>query len=395
VPGIAVLGPMLVVSGDAPRSVRSSRQRLLLALLASRGGHAVEADVLVDALWGEDLPDHPAAALHSQVFRLRKLLGSVGCTVETEGTCYRLECSSSLLDAARFEALVTDAEASASEPAVAAELLEQALGLWRGRAFGEVAEHAAIRRAAAHLDDLRVRAIEQRASALLRLGRATDAAHAAERLIVEHPYREEPVALRMRALAAEGRHAEALDNYQRFRSVLGEELGLEPSPELRTLEGEILRHETPPSPSIGLPGNSLVGRVTDLAAIVGVLEENRVVTPTGPGGVGKSRLGVHVADEVGAQYPDGVWICELATVDRSDAVASTIAATLEIQPQIDEPPHARVVRFLRQRRALLVFDRPARSHRRPAARPRSGTVRSRPSWAGRSIVSADANATSS
>jgi predicted ATPase/DNA-binding SARP family transcriptional activator len=354
--GIAVLGPMRV-AGDrgSPAAVGSHRQCVLLAILVSRLGRVVTSDVLVDSLWGGQLPDHPTAALQSQVFRLRRLLGPADVEVENDGAGYRLAAARDQVDVARFEDLAARAAMSRSEPAIALGLLEQALGLWRGRAYHEVADDAAVQPEVTRLEELRADAAEQRAALLLEMGDPTAAAAAMETLMAEHPFREGPASVRMRALARAGRHAEAVRVYDVFRRNLAEELGLEPSPELRAQELEILRHETPAPPRIGLPGNSLVGREVDLSEIAARLAAGRLVTLTGPGGVGKSRLARHAAARVTSDYPDGLWLCELAYIGAADDVAATVASVLQLQRQPGDTTSA-IVQFLRTRRALLVLD---------------------------------------
>lgn len=355
--GIGVLGPMRVVGDDdAPRPLRSQLQKLLLAVLASRRGRSVSTDELVDALWGDALPARPAAALQSQIFRLRRVLADAGCHVETEGSSYRLEYGRERLDAARFEHLVGEAASRAREPAVAIAWLDEALELWRGRPYLEVGDHDAVRADALRLDDLRAEAAEQRAELLLELGHRAEADRAAEALTIEHPFRERPIAIRMRTLAAAGRHADALRVYQEFRTTLGEELGIEPSVELHDLETDILRHEIPPGSAVGLPGNSLVGREVELAEVVARLSHVRVVTLTGPGGVGKTRLALHAAAKVAADHPDGVWLNELASVDSDDDVVSAVAASMRVQPEAGQSHLDRVIEFLRARHALVVLD---------------------------------------
>jgi predicted ATPase/DNA-binding SARP family transcriptional activator len=355
--GIAVLGPVRVIGDDgAPVPVGSQRQVLLLAVLVSRLGKVVSADELVEALWADKLPDHPMAALQSQVFRLRRRLAGVSVQLDNDGLGYRLAGDREGVDAARFEDLVAEARHRSSEPEVAVGLLDDALGLWRGGAYLEVADHAAVLAEANRLEELRADAAELRAALLLELGAAGDAARAMESLMDEHPFRERPVAIRMRALAREGRHAEALGLFDAFRRTLGEELGLEPSPELCMLEGEILRHDLPPAPRIGLPGNSLVGREVELADLASRLGVGRLVTLTGPGGIGKTRLALHAAARAAERYPDGVWLCELADVGAVDAVAPAVASAFHVERDAEHTDAERVVQFLRSRRALLVFD---------------------------------------
>ena len=357
VAGIAVLGPVRLIDSEGKSvAVGSRRQCVLLAVLVSRLDRVVNADELVEALWGDSLPDHPMAALQSQVFRLRRQLAAAEVGVDTEGSGYRLAVGRDRVDVARFEDLLAEAGARAGEATTAVDLVDEALGLWRGRPYLEVADHHAVLAEASRLEELHADAAELRAGLLLELGEATEAARSMEALMGEHPFRERPVAIRMRALARDGRYAEALRVFQAFRHTLADELGLEPSPELRRVEAEILRHELPPVPRIGLPGNSLVGREVELAEVAGRLREGRLVTLTGPGGIGKTRLALHVAARAEDQYPDGVWLCELANVSTNGAVAPAVASVLRVERDVEHSETERILQFLRTRQALLVLD---------------------------------------
>lgn len=354
--GIAVLGPIRLVGDDGHSlALGSRRQALLLAILVSRLGSMVSADELVEALWGEKLPDHPTAALQSQVFRLRRQLGAVDIDLRSEGSGYRLASDRNRIDVTRFEDLVAEAEGCGSPPETALRLLDEAVGLWRDRPYLEVADHDAVMAEAVRLEEVRAAAAETRGELLLALGHRNQAAQSMERLARDHPFRERPVAIQMRALAQQGRHADALGVFQSFRRTLSEELGLEPSPALRELEGEILRHDQPARPRIGLPGNSFVGREVELAAVVDHFGTSRLLTLIGPGGIGKTRLAAHAAARLEDRYPDGVWLCELANVG-ADAVALAIASALQVERDADHSDAERIVQFLKVRRALLVVD---------------------------------------
>ncbi len=357
---IDILGPLLLVADDgAPVVQRSALQRLLLAVLIAGRGRILQPDELAESLWADALPADPAGALHSQVSRLRRQLGPASSWIETVSAGYRLVCPSDRLDATRFERLLGEARQAEGEPAVALERLDRALALWRGRAFQEFADRPAIAPEATRLDELRDEAAELRAETLLKLGRPPEAASAMHLLMANHPFRERPVALVMRALTAQGRHADALRQFDGFRRLLGDELGLEPSPELRAVEATILRHEIrtqPLVPAVGVPGNSFVGRDAEVAKVEWLLERNRLVTLTGPGGVGKTRIALHVAAGARAAYPDGVYLCELARISDPDAVAAAVASALRVEQLAEHSLIERVVEFLLVKRALLVID---------------------------------------
>jgi predicted ATPase/DNA-binding SARP family transcriptional activator len=356
---IDVLGPVVVVGGDgAPIPLRSSRQRLLLSLLAA-GGRILSPDELAEALWSGELPDNPTAALQSQVSRLRRHVGAAAAWIETTSAGYRLVCPPDAMDATRFERLIGAVRASNDEPSVELDWLDRALALWRGRAYQDYADHPAIAPDAIRLELLRADAVELRAECLLRLGRAAEAATAMQLHLADYPFRERPVAVLMRALSSDGRHADALEQFQRFRRGLVDELGLEPSPELRAVEAAILRHEESMRslvPRLGVPGNSFVGREAEIGRAIALLDRSRLVTLTGLGGVGKTRLAVHTAADVAAAYPDGVYLCELARVTHSDAVVPALASILHVEERAGRSVTDRIIEFLQTKHALLVMD---------------------------------------
>jgi predicted ATPase/DNA-binding SARP family transcriptional activator len=351
----------MLVAGDdgAPLVLRSSQQRLLLAVLVAARGRAVQADELAESLWGDALPSDPVASLQSHVSRLRKQIGPAATWIATTATGYRFDCPVDALDSVRFETLITQSRELSDQPAVALGILDRALALWRGRAYQEQDDQTIVAPEAARLEELRAEGCELRADCLLKLGRPAGAAAALQSLTVGHPFRERPVALLMRALAADGRHADALQAIERLRRLLDEELGLEPSPELRAIEAAILRHEEPLRsvvPTIGLPGNSFVGRDAEVAKTTWLLERNRLVTLTGPGGVGKTRIALHAAVAAAFTYTDGVYVCELARVSDADAVTAAVASTLQVEEHAAHSLVDRLIEFLQARRSLLVLD---------------------------------------
>ncbi len=215
------------------------RQRALLATLLARAGEVVPADRLADLVWGDSPPENPQNALHSQVSRLRRLLGHDGLRTRPPG--YLLDAGPDEVDALRFAGLVT--KARQARGATAAALLDEALSLWRGPAYAEYADSEIARFEAIRLEEARLEAIEARAAALLESDRAAEALPSLEAFVTEHPLRERARALLMRVQYALGRHADALRGYQAYRQRIADELGLEPSAEMARLELEILRHE--------------------------------------------------------------------------------------------------------------------------------------------------------
>jgi len=357
-----------VTGDDGPVALRSRSQRLVLALLLAADGTYVSSDRLAEELWGDDQPSGPTGAVQTHVSRLRRVLPDPE-QLETGPMGYRLADSTDT-DRAAFEALVQRAaDERRSDAAAALATLDDALALWRGEAFGDVADHPALQAVAAGLDDTRVQAEEARVEALLDLGRFGPAAVAAEALRKASPLRERPTALAMRALYAGGRHAEALAAYADLRRSLGDELGLEPSDELRELEGRILRHELeatplassvttdPAAPAttrghvIPRPRTRLIGREGDLARVAEALDRSRLVTLIGPGGTGKTRLALEVATGAG----DAAFV-DLTRVEAGEDVALAVARQLEVDQRAGQDPVHRLVEAMHGHDLLLVLD---------------------------------------
>jgi DNA-binding SARP family transcriptional activator len=228
----ALLGPLEVRSDGQTIAVGRGKQRALIAVLALNAGRVVPAERLIDELWGEEPPATASTALQVYVSRLRKSLGE--SAIETREPGYLVEGD---VDVRRFDELVS--EARRSEPRRAAELLSDALALWRGAALCD----CELPLEAARLEEQRIAATEQRIEADLASGRSSELVGELEVLVAEHPLRESFRAQLMLALYRAGRQAEALDSYRATRSALLDELGIEPSPRLQQLEQAILRHD--------------------------------------------------------------------------------------------------------------------------------------------------------
>ncbi|MFI6504087.1 BTAD domain-containing putative transcriptional regulator [Nonomuraea typhae] len=361
-----VLGALTVwTAGGEVVGVPGAKVRGLLSDLLVHEGRPVTADRLVDDLWREDeLPGNPAAALSVKVSQLRRILedaepGSRDLVTGVPAG-YMIKAST---DAAAFEELLADA-ADAADPKTRAGILAEALALWRGPAFADFADHDFTRAASARLHELRLTAAEDRAEALLELGgHAALAAELAD-LLGEHPLRERLRAAHMLALYRAGRQGEALASYETHRAVLAEELGLDPGPELAALHQAVLVQDPALAPASAVTGNvpapvgALIGREQAVAEILAHAGRERLVTLTGPGGVGKTRLAVEVAGRLSA--PDGVWLVELAAADRAgdaDAVArlaEAVTAVLGLRGGGD--PVEGLAEALRPRRTVIVLD---------------------------------------
>ncbi|ASO17689.1 putative ATPase/DNA-binding SARP family transcriptional activator [Actinoalloteichus hoggarensis] len=338
-----VLGPLMIwTSAGLPVEVPETKVRLLLAALLVRAGEPVSRDRLAEELWDSRRPANPAGALHRKVWQLRRALESAepgGRDHVVSGPAgYRLHAEPDEVDANRFQRLLADS-ARTDDASVAAELLTEALSLWRGPALSDFADEEFARPTITRLDEQRLTALEDLAEARLKLGEHGSLIGELSDVSERHPLRERLISALLRALYFGGRQAEALEVYRRFHDRMRAELGLNPGPELVALHQAILRREVPgasdrrePTSTAGLPAagtrtnlpatrTDLIGRSAELDQASALLESSRLVTLTGPGGVGKTRLAIEVARGLDARFPAGVWLVELA--DRSRPTTAT------------------------------------------------------------------------
>ncbi|OLT34005.1 hypothetical protein BJF79_33980 [Actinomadura sp. CNU-125] len=268
-----VLGALAVwTDGGGLVPVPGIKVRALLADLLVHEGRPVPADRLIDDLWGEALPGNPAGALSAKVSQLRRVLEDAEpgarALVESRPAGYLLAAEAGRVDARRFESLVDGARAAA-DPKARADLLGEALGTWRGAAFADFADEPFARPAAARLEELRLTALEEHAEVRLELGEHGALAGELAAAVAAHPLRERLRAAHMRALYRAGRQHEALAGFDRFRTLLADELGLDPGVELTGLHGAILRRDpvldvpvrpAPPRSNLPVPPTGLIGR---------------------------------------------------------------------------------------------------------------------------------------
>lgn len=401
-----VLGPLTVWDDEGePVRVPEVKVRALLADLLVHEGRPVSADRLIDDLWGEQPPGHPANALQSKVSQLRRALGGDRVVRQTPGYRLRVDAAGDEVDAHRFRDLVAEARTT-DDPRLRSGLLGQALELWRGPAYADFADEEFVRAAAHRLAEQRLGVIEEQAEARLASGDHTLLVGELTDQVARHPLRERLRAVQMRALYLTGRQSEALASYAELREHLADELGLDPGPEVTALHGAILRQDpgllrhsdnsggaggaydgsaadgaggalNPVSvssvdrasegvssarSSLPSPLTELVGRAPALDEVRQLLAAVRLVTLTGPGGVGKTRLAVAAAARCGRDAGE-VWFVELAGRRGGgvDDLVSVISAALGIRE--DTPaglpgraPAERLAAALRHRRLLLVLD---------------------------------------
>ena len=356
---VRLLGPVdLVVHGQIVRP-SAGKVRALLSLLALDAGRPLHVDALADRLWSGRPPSSARSVVRTYITQLRRLLDD-GSRLERSGDGYVLHLGDDELDVGRFDALVDVASAGGLATEANARTFEQALGLWRGAPLVEVLDDTRAQAEAARLHSRRWSAVDGLAAAELELGLHESAVSRLEAAVREEPLREHLVSRLMVGLYRCGRQADALAAYQRLRRTLVEELGLEPSEELRTVEAAVLAQDASLAAPTRAPGNvptpltSFVGRDEEVADVRRALGRSRLVTLTGAGGSGKTRLAIEVARQL-EDRPDGVWLVELAARSE-DEVATAVLEALGIERAVGED-HLVVARTaLAARRLVVVLD---------------------------------------
>jgi predicted ATPase/DNA-binding SARP family transcriptional activator len=392
---LSILGPLQVRDGDREVLLSGAKTRIVLLRLLVDPNRPVAADRIADDVWDGAPPRTAATTLQGYVSRLRKSLGTD--RVHTRAGGYKVVVRPGELDATVFVARVDEGRRllEAGEPGHAAERLTTALATWRGTPLLDAAGAAWAAGTVARLESTRLLAIEARLDAGLALGAHGDVATEAEAAIAEHPLHERLWMQLMTALALDGRQADALRAYQRLRRCLGDELGIEPSREVVELESAILRQELIPSPRIGSrpapaarspdgsvddhgprsghvgsphdpaqPGDAdlpaslttFIGRDDERRRVHDLLRDHRLVTITGVGGVGKTRLALQVASEAIERYRDGAVCCELAAATDEETLLTVVATSIGVPRRTGLTPEASIVERLRAQERLLILD---------------------------------------
>lgn len=346
---LAMSGGVAAALGGRPVDLGGTRQRTLLAALVVSYPYEVSAERLLEQVW-HDSPDPKPGSLHVAISKLRDRLdpgrarGAEG-TIARTGTRYRLDVRPEQIDTVYFAELVAHGDRLCEDDSDdAARSYEAALALWRGAPFADIADSSFVRDEIARLEALELRARKALTRIRLDRGELDAATESAVEITGMHPLDEHAWELRILALYRSGRQSDALAALRRVRSILDDELGIEPGFRLRELETAVLRqddsrllgpHPAPPaaarstSSNLRMPRTLLVGRMREVHDIARAAASNPLTTLVGPGGVGKTRLAVEVCRQAGTPA-DGTWFVDLAAVRSGHLVAATIATCLQL-----------------------------------------------------------------
>ncbi len=373
-------GRAVALGGQLPRA--------LVAVLTLMGGRVVGIDQLIDELWGEEPPGRARDSLQMHVSRVRKRLAETGADAGrllNHAGGYRMEVRPGERDVDRWEQALAQARRARvdGEPRVAREGFEKALGVWRGQPFAGVITHRLLAGERARLEEERLAVVIEAIELDLELGRHGELLGQLEAVVIAHPLKERLVELQMTALYRCGRQAEALAAFHAARRRFVDELGIEPAQPLRELHEHVLRQSaelSPPThtavettlanqPGPAMPGvrrdgrlpippNRTIGRDGDVVAVGQRLRAGsvRLLTLTGPGGVGKTRLAVEAARAVAEDFADGAHFVSLAALDRPEDVPGAIVKALRIIMLSGEAADQAAARFLAAKHLLLVID---------------------------------------
>jgi predicted ATPase len=365
-PQFRLLGPLSLSVDGQPVALGGEKRRALLAVLLLNANEVVSRDRLIDALWGDEPPDTARNTIQVYVSQLRKLLPPD--TLGTAPPGYKLVVDPAAVDLFEFVRLGDAGRnaLAAGNVEAAAELLRDALALWAGPPLADLAWEPFAQGEVIRLEELRTTALEDRIDADLALGRHGQLVAELEQLVAENPLRERLRAQLMLALYRSGRQADALAVYQRARRTFADELGIEPSESLRKLERAILQQDPALDASVAkptsgrrlpTPATPLLGRERELAALAELVrrEDARLVTLTGTGGIGKTRLGLELVRRLAPEFRHGAAVALLAPVDEPALVARAILEAREI-PERGGSAEELVLESLAASELLLLLD---------------------------------------
>jgi predicted ATPase/DNA-binding SARP family transcriptional activator len=367
---VGVLGPLEVSTDDEPVLIGSAKERALLSLLALRAGAAVGVGTLIEGLWGDDPPRSARKLVQIYVSNLRRVLPLGSIVTIPDG--YRLAVEPARVDTFAFAVLAAAGHTTAAvDPRAAVATLGEALRLWRGSPVAELADHQLGRAEATSLEETRRTCEEDLADARLASGEHTAAIADLEAAVAAEPLRERRWAQLMLALYRSGRQADALHAFQRLRNHLGEQIGVDPCSDLVALEEAIILHK-PELDRTAASGrsregqevannlpcylSSFVGRKEELAEIRLLIASSRLVTLTGAGGSGKTRLALEAAAELLDGSNEGVFFTDLAPIAEPEQVARAAAAALGIREVANRSPLDTLLEVLSNQHVLVVLD---------------------------------------
>lgn len=350
---LQVLGPISVHVGGATTAVGSRTHRALLAGLAAARGRAVPVDALADLVWDDRRPPSAARSLKSHLSRLRRTLGEDVVAARPPG--YALTIDADQLDLHRFEQGVSRA--------ATVDALDEALSLWRGQPYGDLADHPHLAADVARLTELYLHGRLRRAHLLLASGRPADAVADCAGLVEEDAWREPAWIGLMLALRAAGRQADATSAARRYRRAVAA-VGLDPSPDFVDAERQVYA-EAPPAdraPVTALPmrTSSIVGRQREIDRFADLLRSRRLLSLVGAGGVGKTTLAVEVARDLAGEFPDGRWLATLTDVEDPAGVVAAVCRA--VGAPLRQPLLGALADYLRPRQALVVLDNAEHVH---------------------------------
>jgi predicted ATPase/DNA-binding SARP family transcriptional activator len=354
---IRVLGPMEVSLAGEPVALGGPRVRALLVYLTLHRASPVPTDRILEDLWSDGADDSARRSLHTQISALRgRLPTSSGPIIVRDPAGYHLDTFGLWIDLDEFERLSRAALAEADGEAAA-----RALELWRGEPLGEVAHETWAQGAVAELQERRMQLLQIHLDAQMRGGRHAELIPELRALVEEHPFAEPLWERLLLALYRSGRQTDALDAFRQLEDTLREELGLEPGPTLQDLQRQMLLHDPSLRPASTSPHEvpasltTFIGRDAEMGWLASLLDDHRLVTVLGPGGVGKTRIVTELAHRQRGRWPGGIWFVDLAPVREDGRVLEVVADRLGVSA----PPGSELSAIRTSvdgRRTLLVLD---------------------------------------
>jgi len=332
---IRLLGPVVVEVDGEPVPLTSVKQKAILAQLALHGSHIMQLSELVEGLWGENPPATARTAIQVHISALRRALGRAGSLIQTRPAGYQLAGAD--VDVLRFEQLIE--EARQGRPGRWRDAVEQ----WTGdAALAELADVPFAPAVATRLSELRLIATQELIEHELALGHHLRYVAELTDLTRKHPYRETFWRQLMLALYRSGRQSDALATFREAAGVLADELGIDPGPTLAAMHQAILTQDPAldgPAPQLDLPllPGELVGREAELDRVLTLARTARLVTLTGPGGVGKTRLALEVAHRLQAEF---VPLADVHTAEAAAARVTGSASTALVLDNLEQIPDA-------------------------------------------------------